>query len=228
MTSEWRHVPPIWTNNKGLQETPPRAHFLSLDQLSYDTFLGIKISKPSNIYWVKIRHSPSPDNILTINYNWLASVSALAVLSWPVSGVVLTCQRCVPSLPQTVAILVKRRSVEDEGAQRSELLANLQQLIHSSDINMVSDGARPNRRVAPPTVNIIIVHLRIHGNEDRRVVRRVSVSDSLEPAGLDIDQIWFPPDRRGSRGRQPRSLLVHTVLAARRSDFCLLSTPAST
>ena len=35
MTSEWRHVPPIWTNNKGLQETPPRAQFLSYDQLSY-------------------------------------------------------------------------------------------------------------------------------------------------------------------------------------------------
>ncbi|XP_037079811.1 exportin-4-like [Pollicipes pollicipes] len=39
-------------------------------------------------------------------------------------------------LVQTVAILVKRRSVEDGGAQRSELLANLEQLIRSSDINM--------------------------------------------------------------------------------------------
>ncbi|XP_043189717.1 exportin-4-like [Amphibalanus amphitrite] len=39
-------------------------------------------------------------------------------------------------LVQTVAILVKRRSVDDEGAQRSELLSNLQQLIRSPDINM--------------------------------------------------------------------------------------------
>ena len=33
-SSEWHHVPPIWTNNEGLQETPPRAQFLSYDQLS--------------------------------------------------------------------------------------------------------------------------------------------------------------------------------------------------
>ena len=35
VTSEWRHVPPILTNNKGWQETPPRAQFLSYDQLSH-------------------------------------------------------------------------------------------------------------------------------------------------------------------------------------------------
>ena len=55
---------------------------------------------------------------------------------------------------------MKRRSVDDEGAQRSELLANLQQLIRSSDINMVScvpaprDYSRvhtlPGRPVAGP------------------------------------------------------------------------------
>ena len=41
MTSEWRYVPPIWTNNKGLQETPPRAQFLSYDQLSYSIWRRI-------------------------------------------------------------------------------------------------------------------------------------------------------------------------------------------
>ena len=41
MTSEWRHVPPIWTNKKGLQETPPRAQFLSYDQLSYSIWRRI-------------------------------------------------------------------------------------------------------------------------------------------------------------------------------------------
>ena len=35
VTSEWRHVPPILTNKKSWQETPPRAQFLSYDQLSY-------------------------------------------------------------------------------------------------------------------------------------------------------------------------------------------------
>ena len=27
MTSEWRHVPPISTENKGLRESPPRVQF---------------------------------------------------------------------------------------------------------------------------------------------------------------------------------------------------------
>ena len=41
MTLEWRHGPPIWTNNKGLQETPPRAQFLSYDQLFYSIWRRI-------------------------------------------------------------------------------------------------------------------------------------------------------------------------------------------
>ena len=41
MSSEWRHVPSISTNNKVLQETPPRAQFLSYDHLSYSIWRGI-------------------------------------------------------------------------------------------------------------------------------------------------------------------------------------------
>ena len=35
MTSEWRHVPPISSENKGLRESPPRVQFLSNNQFSY-------------------------------------------------------------------------------------------------------------------------------------------------------------------------------------------------
>ena len=35
MTSEWRHVSQISTENKGLQESPPRVQFWSYNQLSY-------------------------------------------------------------------------------------------------------------------------------------------------------------------------------------------------
>ena len=50
MTSEWRHVPPIWTNNKGLQETLPRAQFLSYDELSYT-------GCPKKMYHICFAHS---------------------------------------------------------------------------------------------------------------------------------------------------------------------------
>ena len=35
MTSEWRHVPPISSENKGLRESPPRVQFKSYNQFSY-------------------------------------------------------------------------------------------------------------------------------------------------------------------------------------------------
>ena len=35
MTSEWRHVPAISTENKGLRESPPRVQFWTYNQLSY-------------------------------------------------------------------------------------------------------------------------------------------------------------------------------------------------
>ena len=35
MTSEWRHVPPISSENKGLRESPPRVQFESYNQFSY-------------------------------------------------------------------------------------------------------------------------------------------------------------------------------------------------
>ena len=35
MTSEWRHVPPISTENKGLRESTPRVQFESYNQFSY-------------------------------------------------------------------------------------------------------------------------------------------------------------------------------------------------
>ena len=35
VTPEWRHVPPIFTNKNGWQEAPPRAQFLTYDQLSH-------------------------------------------------------------------------------------------------------------------------------------------------------------------------------------------------
>ena len=51
MTSEWRHVQPIWTNNKSLQETPPRAQFLSYDQLSH--MIRSRISRARKLlYWI--------------------------------------------------------------------------------------------------------------------------------------------------------------------------------
>ena len=33
MTSEWRHVPPISTENKGLRESPPRVQVLKLQSI---------------------------------------------------------------------------------------------------------------------------------------------------------------------------------------------------
>ena len=53
MTSEWRHVPPIWTNNKGLQETPPRAQFLSYDQLSYSIYVELVVLQNCYLGFVK-------------------------------------------------------------------------------------------------------------------------------------------------------------------------------
>ena len=41
MTSEWRHVPQISTENKGLRESPPRVQFKSYNQLSYTSWRKI-------------------------------------------------------------------------------------------------------------------------------------------------------------------------------------------
>ena len=35
MTSEWRHVPPISSENKGLRESPTRVQFWSYNNISY-------------------------------------------------------------------------------------------------------------------------------------------------------------------------------------------------
>ena len=69
MTSEWRHVPPIWTNNKGLQETPPRAQFLSYDQLSYSIWRRISratklLSRIFQILKISWKNQKNPQNFV--------------------------------------------------------------------------------------------------------------------------------------------------------------------
>ena len=93
VTSEWRHVPLILTNNKGWQETPPRSQFLSYDQFSFMIWRGIsratkllsrifkilKISanliKISNLFSKKNSHKikifKKPYNILKGNVWWI-------------------------------------------------------------------------------------------------------------------------------------------------------------
>ena len=68
MTSEWRHVPPIWSNNKGLQKTPPRAQFLSYDQLSDSIWR--RISRATKLlsrifkFWKFRKNQKNPQNFI--------------------------------------------------------------------------------------------------------------------------------------------------------------------
>ena len=68
MTSEWRNVPPIWSNNKGLQETPPRAQFLSYYQLSYSIWRRISRATKllSRIFQILkiLRNKKNPQNFI--------------------------------------------------------------------------------------------------------------------------------------------------------------------
>ena len=69
MTSVWRHLPPIWNNNKGLQETPPRAQFLSYDQLSYSIWR--RISRATKLLYLIFHILKIPKTIKKIPQNFI-------------------------------------------------------------------------------------------------------------------------------------------------------------